>query len=549
MNKILLIFTLAAVMMMAGCSKEDVSGGTFIPPTHEQLMQTAYADNENTDGGGFSFTTDAPWMATVNEIEPQVAGPASIQDKPVARTADDNANNVIWLRLYNGNSEAYSGGAGTITLRIEIDQNYTGERREAMITIRSGNNNFTVTVVQEGTKHDGSQNEPPVKVTNIALDKTELILEAGDRATLTATVTPADATIKSVIWSSGNPSIATVNAVTGEITAIADGSTTVTATSSSNKGVSASCTVTVGGNEPTIPPSQKLIARMENTYWYYSGAGNKEEDGNDIVNFFYDGKSRLTKMVVETYSETTDPSPGFGRRRIQAAAATPSTTARALVPVTITVVFTYGDKSVAYEITRKGEGAADSYRENGSAKLDDAGRVVSGKFLSYDDKGNNQLTQWTGNYELFYDAEGRLVKSISTDSDEERITWTGGNPTEVWWGTVDSYDLIDKASYGTVPNKTNLDLNWYVELEPEGWAFASGDSNNLFPLIGLTGKRSEHMAETVYSLGVPGSGSTYKYECRYQTDADGLLTKITRKYQKSSAEAYEVAEMAITYTE
>ena len=549
MNKILLIFTLAAVLMMAGCSKEDVSGGTFIPPTHEQLMQTAYADNENTDGGGFSFTTDAPWMATVNEIEPQVAGPASIQAKPVARTADDNANNVVWLRLYNGNSEAYSGGAGTITLRIEIDQNYTGERREAMITIRSGNNTFTLTVVQEGTKHDGSQNEPPVKVTNIALDKTELILEAGDRATLTATVTPADATIKSVMWSRGNPSIATVNAVTGELTAIADGSTTITATSSSNKGVSASCTVTVGCNEPTIPPSQKLIARMENTYWYYSGAGNKEEDGNDIVNFFYDGKSRLTKMVVETYAETTDPSPGFGRRRIQAAAATPSTTARALVPVTITVDFTYGDRSVAYEITRKGEGAADSYRETGSAKLDDAGRVVSGKFLSYDDKGNNQPTQWTGNYELFYDAEGRLVKSISTDSDEERITWTGGNPTEVWWGTVDSYDLIDKASYGTVPNKTNLDLNWFVVLETEGWAFASGDSNNLFPLIGLTGKRSEHMAETVYSLGVPGSGSTYKYECRYQTDADGLLTKITRKYQKSSAEPYEVAEMAITYTE
>mgnify|MGYP007069432432 CR=1 FL=1 len=68
----------------------------------------------------------------------------------------------------------------------------------------------------------------------------------------------------------------------------------------------------------------------------------------------------------------------------------------------------------------------------------------------------------------------RLVKSISTDSDEERITWTGGNPTEVWWGTVDSYDLIDKASYGTVPNKTNLDLNWFVVLETEGWAFASG---------------------------------------------------------------------------
>ena len=84
---------------------------------------------------------------------------------------------MVWLKLYNGNSEAYSGEAGTITLRIEIDQNYTGERREATITIRSGNNTFIVTVIQEGTKQDGSENEPPVKVTKITLDKTTLLLE------------------------------------------------------------------------------------------------------------------------------------------------------------------------------------------------------------------------------------------------------------------------------------------------------------------------------------------------------------------------------------
>ena len=65
-----------------------------------------------------------------------------------------SGNSVVWLKLYNGNSEAYNGEAGTITLRIEIDQNYTGERREATITIRSGNNTFVVTVIQEGTKQD-----------------------------------------------------------------------------------------------------------------------------------------------------------------------------------------------------------------------------------------------------------------------------------------------------------------------------------------------------------------------------------------------------------
>lgn len=141
---------LSTVMILAGCSKnEGEEGEPFTPPAQEQLTQNAYADNENT-GGGFSFTADAPWTATVDEVKPQA--PASVQAKSVTRAAGNNGNNVVWLKLYNGDKEAYSGGAGTITLRIEIDQNYTGERREATITIRSGNNTFTVTVVQEGTK-------------------------------------------------------------------------------------------------------------------------------------------------------------------------------------------------------------------------------------------------------------------------------------------------------------------------------------------------------------------------------------------------------------
>lgn len=251
---------LSAATILAGCSKDEGGNGDpFTPPIQEQLTQSAYADNENT-GGGFSFTADAPWTATVNEVQAQAPALAFVQVKSDTRAADNNSNNVVWLKLYNGNSEAYSGSAGTITLRIEIDQNYTGERREAQITIRSGNNTFTVTVVQEGIKQDGSQNEPPVKVTKITLDKTELSLESGAKATLTATVEPADATIKSVIWSSSNPEVVNVNPVTGEITAIANGLATVTATSSSNKEVSASCAVTVGGSDPE--PQQKLLKKL-----------------------------------------------------------------------------------------------------------------------------------------------------------------------------------------------------------------------------------------------------------------------------------------------
>ena len=296
-----------STVILTGCSKnEGGEGEPFTPPAQEQLTQNAYADNEST-GGGFSFTASAPWTATVDEVKPQT--PASVQAKSVTRAAGNNGNNVVWLKLYNGDKEAYSGGAGTITLRIEIDQNYTGERREATITIRSGNNTFTVTVVQEGTKQDGSENEPPVKVTKITLDKTELSLEAGAKTTLTATVEPADATIKSVVWSSSNPAVADVNPVTGEITAIADGTTTVTATSSSNKEVSASCAVTVGGGEPVVPDpsSYALVSRIERkiTYWSEVPASDRYED-EATYTFEYDDHNRVSSYTIDI-RPTNDP--------------------------------------------------------------------------------------------------------------------------------------------------------------------------------------------------------------------------------------------------
>ena len=301
MKKHLFLLMLSTVMILAGCSKnEGGEGEPFTPPAQEQLTQNAYADNENT-GGGFSFTADAPWTATVDEVKPQA--PASVQAKSVTRAAGNNGNNVVWLKLYNGDKEAYSGGAGTITLRIEIDQNYTGERREATITIRSGNNTFTVTVVQEGTKQDGSENEPPVKVTKITLDKTELSLEAGAKTTLTATVEPADATIKSVSWSSSNPAVADVNPVTGEITAIADGTATVTATSSSNKKVSASCTITVGGNGIITPLDFAFVSRIERkiTYWSEVPASDRYEY-DATYTFEYDDKNRVVSYAVDILS-------------------------------------------------------------------------------------------------------------------------------------------------------------------------------------------------------------------------------------------------------
>ena len=82
-----------------------------------------------------------------------------------------------------------------------------------------------------------------VAVESVSLDKSELSLEVGEEATLTATVSPADATDKEVSWSSSDPSVATVDD-SGKVVAKAPGTTAVTVTTKDG-GKSASCAVTV----------------------------------------------------------------------------------------------------------------------------------------------------------------------------------------------------------------------------------------------------------------------------------------------------------------
>lgn len=296
-----LLISMLSVLLLAACGSDDEGGGggSFIPPSQEERNQTAYADNENTGGGGFTFTANAAWTATVTEV-PTAAEAALPVGKAVKSQTAEAGNNVVWLRLYVGDRESYSGPAGQTTLRIELDQNYTGERREATITIRSGNNTFTVTVVQEANKQDGSANVDPNPVTAVNVDKETLSLEVGGTATLTATVTPADATIKSVKWSSSNPSVAEVNPVTGFVTAVGGGTSVVYATSSSNSGAADSCLVTVAGGGSTPTGVRFVTAITESAQLssdYYSEKNGRTYNPYNYE-FKYDESNRLKEYYI-----------------------------------------------------------------------------------------------------------------------------------------------------------------------------------------------------------------------------------------------------------
>ena len=86
-----------------------------------------------------------------------------------------------------------------------------------------------------------------VSVTGVSLNQTSLSMEVGDTKTLTATVTPSNATDKRVIWSSSNTSVATVSS-SGVVIAKSLGSATITVkTAEGSK--TASCAVIVNNQE------------------------------------------------------------------------------------------------------------------------------------------------------------------------------------------------------------------------------------------------------------------------------------------------------------
>lgn len=83
-----------------------------------------------------------------------------------------------------------------------------------------------------------------VAATGVTLDQPTLTLAPGETAALVATVTPENATDKSVTWTSSNEAVATVDS-TGLVTAVAVGEDAVITATTTSGGFTATCTVTV----------------------------------------------------------------------------------------------------------------------------------------------------------------------------------------------------------------------------------------------------------------------------------------------------------------
>ncbi len=193
------------------------------------------------------------------------------QDETVAVTGIEL--NKTELTLTEGGSETLTA---TVTPDNATDKTVTwASNKTDVATVENG----VVTAVGEGTAtitasaggYEAScvvtVNPATVDVTGVTLDKTSATLyingESGtNTVTLTVTVTPDNATDKTVTWASNKTDVATVE--NGVVTAVGEGTATIMATAG---GKSAACTVTVldGSNVVNVDTAEELVAAVANS--------------------------------------------------------------------------------------------------------------------------------------------------------------------------------------------------------------------------------------------------------------------------------------------
>lgn len=127
-----------------------------------------------------------------------------------------------------------------VTLSV-ADESIAKLEGNKLVAVSDGATKITAT---SGIVKTSAKVTVTTKVEQIVLNKTEGVLTVGNSVTVTATVTPDNATNATVNWTSSDEKVATVDS-NGKVTAVAAGNATIKATSESDGDVSADYALTV----------------------------------------------------------------------------------------------------------------------------------------------------------------------------------------------------------------------------------------------------------------------------------------------------------------
>lgn len=193
-----------------------------------------------------SFESLAPGSTLVDCMDGMLKDASTSSDKQLTLTVNLSTGATLdYVDL------AVAAGADRVTIISSNDENGHVIVKDAAgvvhdtYTDEAGNDHDSY-IDADGVKHD------IIYVKSCAFEQDELTLEVGQEVTLTAVITPNEATDKTVTWKSEDENIATVDK-NGKVTAKAVGKIKIRASANGSKnGIDdAVCTVTVV--EPTAP--------------------------------------------------------------------------------------------------------------------------------------------------------------------------------------------------------------------------------------------------------------------------------------------------------
>ena len=224
----------------ARCTKRDFTPYTDPLKLNTDGQHIVYAKLTNAEGNVTYLRTTGRIVidTTPPEINGFEDGKTYYGDRDIYAQATDE--NLASFSVNGSPIEVFLGGSTSARFSFLLGKNCT---YKFIATDKAGN-----VTEKTATFYDGTYVVP---VTGVSLDESSITLDVGGNQTLTATVTPEDATNKKVRWSSDNEAVATVSE-DGVVTAVAGGTAVITATTHDGL-FTATCTVTV--NAPDAAPS------------------------------------------------------------------------------------------------------------------------------------------------------------------------------------------------------------------------------------------------------------------------------------------------------
>ena len=193
-------------------------------------------------------------------------GKATLNSKKTAVTVTWNKTNSCNYYVIYRKAGSSSKWTKLATVKSSVTK-YTDKK-----PVKGVKNTYTIRSYYSKTKVYGKYNTkgvsvtmPAIKVSKVALNKTSATLKSkGQTVQLTATVSPSNATNKTLEWKSSNTNVATVDS-SGKVTAVANGTATITATAKDDSKKSASCKITVSIPSTTVPVSSVSLNKTSAT--------------------------------------------------------------------------------------------------------------------------------------------------------------------------------------------------------------------------------------------------------------------------------------------